>query len=269
LYCIHPAGGSIIRYQAFADSMTGFRAVYGLQSRTLLDSSYVRSSIDEIARDYVELIRRNQPQGPYLLLGWSMGGHIAVKMTEVIEQSGEEVAFLGLLDTKFATRKPKTIEARSRHESAAYYHLVHFASIEGIEIEDRLSASDREHLSEISSQLDERELFVYTAMWGQERGFWTNISAELMNFIYIENQMTSEIMRSFVLKRVRAPIHIWWCHESIDQSGGIPCDWQEFTSGAVHSEIVGGDHETIVRDPLVHAKISRVLGNLHMRGRSE
>ena len=265
LYCIHPAGGSIIRYQPFADSMTGLRPVYGVQSRNLIDPSYVCNSIDEIAQDYVEIIRRNQPQGPYLLLGWSMGGHIAVRMTKKLEQLGEEVAFLGLLDTKFSPVTPKLTDMQSRHKPTALDHLAYFASIEGKEIKNYLSSSDREHLAEISTQLNERELFIYSAMWGQDRGFWTNISPELMHFLYTESQMTSEMMRSLVLTRVCAPIHIWWCRESIDRSGGIPCDWQEFTSGAVHTEFVGGDHESIVRDPLVHAQIVRALDDLHFR----
>ncbi|MGO9774616.1 MAG: thioesterase domain-containing protein, partial [Roseiarcus sp.] len=264
LYCIHPGGGSIIRYQPFADAMTGFRAVYGVQSRNLIDANYVSNSIDEMARDYVDLLRRNQLHGPYLLLGWSMGGHIAMKMTEMLEQSGEEVAFLGLLDTKFASSKLQNSEAAPRRGPTAFDHLAMFASIEGIQIEDRLNSSDREHLTQISSQLGERELFVYSAMWGQERGFWTNISPELMNFLYTDNQMSSELMKDFVLGLVRAPIHIWWCRETIERSGGIPCDWQELTSGTVHTEIVGGDHESIVRAPLVHAQIIRALDGLQL-----
>ncbi|WP_428991063.1 amino acid adenylation domain-containing protein [Methylocapsa aurea] len=277
LYCVHPGGGSIIRYQPFVDAMTGSRAVYGIQSRNLIDPSYVGASIEEMAKDYVDLIRRNQPRGPYMLLGWSSGGSFAIKMTEILEQLGETVAFLGLLDTAFSARNAlvedassstdeprerRNAEAPRHHKPTALDYLAGFAKIEGIEIDDRLSSSDREHLNELSLRLEGKELYIYSAMWGQERGFWANISPELMDFLYTDRESSVQLAKGLVLNPVRAPIHIWWCSRSIERSGGVPCDWRELTSGAVETEIIAGDHESIVVDPLVHAQIIDVLDRL-------
>jgi thioesterase domain-containing protein len=40
-----------------------------------------------------------QPQGPYYLLGYSLGGLIALEMAQQLQQQGEVVQFIGLLDT--------------------------------------------------------------------------------------------------------------------------------------------------------------------------
>lgn len=56
-------------------------------------------SIGAYARRYVAEIREVQPHGPYHLLGWSLGGHVAHAMAQQLEAAGEEVAILGLLDT--------------------------------------------------------------------------------------------------------------------------------------------------------------------------
>jgi thioesterase domain-containing protein len=40
-----------------------------------------------------------QPSGPYYLAGWSFGGFVAYEMALQLERLGEDVAFVGLLDT--------------------------------------------------------------------------------------------------------------------------------------------------------------------------
>ena len=52
-----------------------------------------------MASDYLEQIRRIQPNGPYHLLGWSFGGYVAHSMAAQLEQQGEKVALLALLDS--------------------------------------------------------------------------------------------------------------------------------------------------------------------------
>ncbi|MGD9658761.1 MAG: amino acid adenylation domain-containing protein, partial [Methylocystis sp.] len=262
LYCIHPGGGSIIRYQPLADAMSGPRAVYGIQSRSLIDPNHFNNSIDEMAKEYVDLLRQNQSQGPYLLLGWSLGGHIAVKMTEVLEQNGQTVAFLGILDTTFEAGEASNHEAARQSKLTALDHLAIFAAIEGIEIEDRLSRSDREHLLEISSKFCGKELYTYSAIWGQERGFWANISPQLMDFLYTDKEASLKLLKDLVLNPIQAPIHIWWAKRTFEKLWSAPCDWGEITSGTVYTEVVGGEHDTIVRDPLLHAQIIRILDNL-------
>jgi len=52
-----------------------------------------------MARDYLADVRRVQPQGPYLLGGFSGGGLVAFEMARQLELAGEHTAALVLLDT--------------------------------------------------------------------------------------------------------------------------------------------------------------------------
>ncbi|WP_163111249.1 thioesterase domain-containing protein, partial [Acinetobacter baumannii] len=52
----------------------------------------------ELARQYAGLIRQRQPQGPYSLMGWSLGAVISLFVARELEKQGEEVVFLGLAD---------------------------------------------------------------------------------------------------------------------------------------------------------------------------
>ena len=52
-----------------------------------------------MAEDYVSIIRKIQPTGPYNLLGWSFGGLVAHAIATQLQDMGEEVALLALLDS--------------------------------------------------------------------------------------------------------------------------------------------------------------------------
>ena len=56
-------------------------------------------TIDEMAADYLKLIRKIQPAGPYNLLGWSFGGLVAHAIATQLQSTGDEVALLALLDS--------------------------------------------------------------------------------------------------------------------------------------------------------------------------
>jgi amino acid adenylation domain-containing protein len=73
------------------------RPVYGLGSafpNTIKDIERV----EERAEQYLSLIRRVQPHGPYFFAGYCAGGIIAFEMAQRLLQENEEVAFLGMIN---------------------------------------------------------------------------------------------------------------------------------------------------------------------------
>jgi thioesterase domain-containing protein len=58
-----------------------------------------RVSIVETAKHCVDAMLAVQPEGPYLLIGYSIGGMIAVEIARALAGRGAEVAFLGVIDT--------------------------------------------------------------------------------------------------------------------------------------------------------------------------
>ncbi len=57
-----------------------------------------RRSLDEIAVDYVRLIRKAQPHGPYILCGLCVAGAIAYECAQQLRKAGESVPLLILSD---------------------------------------------------------------------------------------------------------------------------------------------------------------------------
>lgn len=58
-----------------------------------------RFGIRNIAAKYVEILKRHQPEGPYILGGWCYGGQVAQEMACQLERAGEDVRLLVLLDS--------------------------------------------------------------------------------------------------------------------------------------------------------------------------
>jgi amino acid adenylation domain-containing protein len=55
-------------------------------------------TLEEIAAEYVALIRRAQPTGPYQLIGWCVGGVLAFEVARQLDEQHQIVAFVGLID---------------------------------------------------------------------------------------------------------------------------------------------------------------------------
>ncbi|WP_406278240.1 amino acid adenylation domain-containing protein [Embleya sp. NBC_00896] len=80
LFCIHPGGGSTHAYRELAARLGDSFAVYGVQAAGLNAGESPITGIEAMASRYWEEIRSVQPEGPYLLLGWSTGAVVAHEM---------------------------------------------------------------------------------------------------------------------------------------------------------------------------------------------
>jgi pristinamycin I synthase 3 and 4 len=99
LFCAHPAGGLSWNYAGLMREIDTHRPIYGLQAPGVGSDVPYAASIEQMAEDYVESVRSVQPRGPYHLLGWSFGGVVAYAMACRLQQMGEEVALLAILDS--------------------------------------------------------------------------------------------------------------------------------------------------------------------------
>ncbi|GAA2454085.1 amino acid adenylation domain-containing protein [Streptomyces mauvecolor] len=98
LFCVHPAAGFSWCYAGLTSPLGTDRPVYGLQARGLGGPEVLPASLREMAADYLDHVRSVQPTGPYHLLGWSFGGVVAHEMAVQLEESGESVKTLAILD---------------------------------------------------------------------------------------------------------------------------------------------------------------------------
>jgi amino acid adenylation domain-containing protein len=109
LFCIAGAGGSVMIFRRLARALGSEQPLYGLHHHGLPAGDL--SSYAAVAGRYAEAIRRIQSRGPYYLAGYSSGGILAFELARQFQSAGEEVAFVGLIDTA-VTRGRSTRETR-------------------------------------------------------------------------------------------------------------------------------------------------------------
>jgi thioesterase domain-containing protein len=73
--------------------------IFAFQARGLDGREEPFGRIEDMARYYLDVIKALQPQGPYLLVGFSLGGLVTLEMAQHLAANGEEVALLVMLES--------------------------------------------------------------------------------------------------------------------------------------------------------------------------
>lgn len=99
LFCLHPASGFAWQYSALQPWLEPHWSLVGVQSADRQGPLAQAKTLDDISQAHLQAIRRAQPHGPYYFLGFSLGGTLALALAAKLQAAGEQVAFVGLLDT--------------------------------------------------------------------------------------------------------------------------------------------------------------------------
>ncbi|MEM8862175.1 MAG: amino acid adenylation domain-containing protein, partial [Chloroflexota bacterium] len=117
LFLIHARDGFVLKYQQLVDELGDEQQIYGLRSQGIDGDSEPLQSIEEMATQYIAEIKRVQPEGPYHLAGWSLGGWLAFEMAQQLLAAGDALGTLAILDTR-AHRHPKYKDVRPAIQQA-------------------------------------------------------------------------------------------------------------------------------------------------------
>jgi iron transport multicopper oxidase len=127
LFLFPDGSGSAARYGGLP-FISGETAVYGLNSPHLGSSTPFSDSIESIVNCYVEEIRSRQPQGSYVLGGWSIGGVYAYEAARQLVSGGDNVSGIILIDSPCPKRLPpmseETIDLLSRYGLFGYQQSI-------------------------------------------------------------------------------------------------------------------------------------------------
>ncbi len=112
--------GNVLNLRQLAIQIGTDRPVYGLQARGLIGADDPHMTIAAAAADYLTELRQVQPQGPYMLGGFSGGGITAYEIAQRLKAGGEEVSLLALLDTPMPVRPVLTRADRAAIKLAEF-----------------------------------------------------------------------------------------------------------------------------------------------------
>ncbi|ASR35796.1 hypothetical protein BAY61_13170 [Prauserella marina] len=98
LFLLHPSGGDVVCYAELARLLDERVEVIALTDPGLAGGRGAED-VAAMAARFTGIIRRAQPHGPYLLGGWSMGGDLAHEVARGLDEAGEHVGLLVMLDS--------------------------------------------------------------------------------------------------------------------------------------------------------------------------
>ncbi|ADE14908.1 amino acid adenylation domain protein [Nitrosococcus halophilus Nc 4] len=242
VFCIHPVTGRVNGYQPLAMGLQGHRTLIGLQSRSFVDTLWFDPSLSQMADRYVATLRYRQPVGPYYLLGWSLGGALAMEIACRLEQAGEGIAFLGLLDSYvpgFEIPEDQWTSPQAQQKLADHLRIL-------------LPGVAEEGLQHCLAQFSESQ----PRQWPEIFSAWLSTqgvdavsaeNAQQLLFSWALEQHYRRLCDGYTLPSVSTKAHAWWAGKPEGRGQQLQQALQEKVR-LTFSRIVAADHLSIVRD---------------------
>ena len=250
LFCIHAGLGTVFDYQLLARQLQDTRTVYGLPCRMLADPAYRDTSLKQMAEDYCKMIRSIQPEGPYHLLGWSLGGTLVAMMAALLESDGQTVAFLGLVDPYI----PGTESSQPGYWRQDFGDFVS-AIIPGIVLDDTFKVALYDQSSEMPSKQVIIDLLERLSAIRQAeiqasgnielQGYIGMGAEELAHIFLIARHLKTLSQQTAALNPLKAQAICWWAAtRKADERLALE---QQIKQDGTHLIEIDADHFDIVR----------------------
>jgi acetoacetyl-CoA synthetase len=113
VFIAHGLGGSVIDFYRLVTHVESDHPIYGMQAKGIDGSDEPFETIEEMAQYHLDAIKEIQPHGPYILVGYSLGGLVALEIAHRLLAGGERVALLAMLDA-YPSRRYLSLSQRFR-----------------------------------------------------------------------------------------------------------------------------------------------------------
>ena len=99
-FCVHGGAGSTLFLHRLSRQLGADYPFYGIEPEGLDGKKFQRLTVEEMATYYLAEIRKVQPNGPYYIGGYCLGGIIAFEMAQLLRQQHEEPALVALFSAE-------------------------------------------------------------------------------------------------------------------------------------------------------------------------
>lgn len=261
-FCVHAVGGNVLSYFLLAHYLGHERPFYGLQSAGLYGEREPLTSIEEMAAYYIEAITEVQPDGPYLLGGWSLGGVVALEMAQQLRRQGREVSLVVLIDSRSPHLNEGRTDVDAEQENSLLAGFIQdLCGLYGTELPfslDSLREPDTESLlNYVLEQVEKLDLLP------AETGL-----AQLSRFIRIFKS-NRQALRTYMPSDYRGKVLLLRAGDVAAQGApGSDLGWKRIAAQMEIQEIPG-DHYSIIAEPHVQTLAQQLKTYLDDDGADE
>lgn len=99
LFMVHGGGLDVLYFANMSKHLDDDQPFYGIQGVGSKGFDEWHESIEDMAAHYIQAIEKVNPDGPYAVAGYCVGGIVAFEMTRQLQEQGKEVSLTVLLDS--------------------------------------------------------------------------------------------------------------------------------------------------------------------------
>ena len=165
VFFIHAGNGDTGAYVPFSQRLSDEYQYWAIRSAARQDFEPSITSTEELAESYIKKIRAVQPEGPYYIAGWSVGGTIAFEMARQMEEMNLTVALLAMIDSPFVLDKEPQAQAPFHRDTEIQILRSMYSSVQDDpEIQEVLEiACDNDKLWSTFIQIAEQKIQQHSA----------------------------------------------------------------------------------------------------------
>jgi len=252
-FCVHPMGGNVLCYLDLARHLGDRQPFYGIQAVGLNGEAEPFERFEPMAARYIQSMKALQPEGPYRLGGWSLGGVIAFEMARQIESEGETVSLLALMDSTppIPENAPPEFESDYNLLSNLARDLEVFS---GTDLAVSYEELARMSLDEMLSYLVERAT--------RAGAIPSDFGLRQLRRLYQLQKANFEALRHYQPSPYPGPITVFEATGKSEwEYHGPMSGWSRLSTRPVATHVIPGDHLTIITRPHVET-LARLLEDM-------
>jgi len=138
-FCVHGGGGNVLIYRELTRHLGSDYPFYGLQARGLDGSGEYLTTTEAMAECYLREMRELQPEGPYYIGGFCMGGQVAFEMAQRLVRDGQQVNLLFVIDAHNFNGVPLRLSLKEKFHLTGQKINFHSSNILHLNFKEQIS----------------------------------------------------------------------------------------------------------------------------------
>jgi amino acid adenylation domain-containing protein len=214
-------------------------------------------SVEQIAAQYVQMIRELQPNGPYRLLSWCAGGILTLEVARQLLAANEEVPFLAVIEAYAPVQYKRFGRLRSVLAANSFRLKWNFAELKKV-------VAGKQSLTRFL--LYRQSLQVAAGIFKWFRGSRPK-TAEADYELWLMTEYLASLEGRYQLATFPGRIHLFRASAMpkglfLDDLNG----WGAYAAGGVELAFIEGDHHSIFRPPGLDQMAEKIAAALVSAG---